>query len=124
MGSSTWVSLFLSCLCCYCCFFSSLSLTFCWFFVNFTCLTHLPVPLYLASALQPPLKRKQKHLPKTNPNNKIPHHSSYSVSHSMPFCPDILLANVHYNESLVWFQASDFCYIISSDPFQAQHPFQ
>lgn len=124
MGSSTWVSLFLSCLCCYCCFFFLSLFNFLLVLCEFHMSHSSPCPFVsgLCPATSP--QKKTKHLPKTNPNNKIPHHSSYSVSHSMPFCPDILLANVHYNESLVWFQASDFCYIISSDPFQAQHPFQ
>lgn len=38
----------------------------------------------------------------------------HCVYHSIPFCHISLLANVHCNESLVWFEAFSFCCTIST----------
>jgi hypothetical protein len=47
---------------------------------------------------------------------------SCSVSHSIPFVHTSLLANVHCNESVVWFEASGFCrtnvFISGGEPTQ------
>ena len=40
------------------------------------------------------------------------HNVSHSILH--PFVHTSLLANVHCNESLVWFEASGFCYTINT----------
>jgi hypothetical protein len=71
--------------------------------------THLPIPLY------PPSKEKNKNKTINNNNNKKSRCGSCSVSVCptvSPFVHTSLLANVHCNALLVWFETSGFCYSI------------
>jgi hypothetical protein len=98
-----------------------LILTFYCFFVNFTLCSpiplNLPTPLYLPSALATSPQKEIKY--KNTKINKTKHrthsrHESCSVSHCTPFDHASLLANVHCGESLVWSEASGFCYTINA----------
>lgn len=73
--------------------------------------THFPVPLYLPTGLVIPQK-------KTNKQNKAQKtflHGSRNVSQCDTQCTllSTLLANAHRSGSLMWFQASGFCYTIN-----------
>ena len=84
--------------------------------------THLPIPPYLPSALQTSPQKKTK-----NKNTKLikeqkTHLAAEAavcrcVSHSVPFCP-ALLDKCSHRESLVWFQASGFCYTTNTGSSQ------
>lgn len=65
----------------------------------------IPIPLYLL--LQPPPRQAQK---KNLVTEAVVCHSHtvYSLIHIS------LFANTHYNELLIWFQASGFCYTINT----------
>jgi hypothetical protein len=82
-----------------------------------------PSPTYLLSLcifplpLQPPLERKletnkQTNTPLTQTN--IPLRKLQCVTAGHPLVHTSLLANVHCSDSLVWFQASGFCYTINT----------
>ena len=82
--------------------------------------THLSAPPYLPSSLAAsPSKENKIYKFKETKIQKfhlsveavICHSVSHSVSH--PFVHTALLANVHCNESLAWFEAFGFCYINS-----------
>ena len=73
---------------------------------------HLPKLLYPQSALATSLPKGSKI------QNRTFCHETYSVSHTLcyivyPFVHTSFLKNVHCNESLVWFEASGFCYTMS-----------
>lgn len=83
---------------------------FYWFSVNFT--SYTPVLLISLSPWSwlPPLQ------PSLWPWKKKSHLGSCSVSHSTPFVSTSLLANLHYSESLVWFEASGSATVSIPDP--------
>jgi hypothetical protein len=69
--------------------------------------THLPFPLYLPSTLVTfPLNKEKK--------NIVEAVVRHSVSHSILFYPHFFLSNVHCNDTLVWYEASGFCYSINT----------
>ena len=74
--------------------------------------THLPFPSYLPSTLE--TSPGPSHLTKTEENKS--HCGSCSVSQCVLLYNRLSpRANVHCNESLVWFEASGFCYTINSE---------
>ena len=79
--------------------------------------THLPVPSYWPSALATPpqkIKRNPTNKHNNNNNNRMTEAvECHPVQQYTLFVHMSLLANVGYNESLVWFGGSGFCYIIN-----------
>lgn len=80
---------------------------------------HLPVPSYLSSALvtSPEKKTKTSNDKEKQTNKSISQWVLRCVTECHPVYPlaqTALLANVRYNESLVWFEAPDFCYTLSA----------
>lgn len=70
-----------------------------------SCSSLLPVPPHLPSALALSPQQRKEH--------KISLWKLWCVpvlSHSHPFAQTAFLANVHCSESLVWLEASGFCY--------------
>jgi hypothetical protein len=55
--------------------------------------------------------------------HSVSHRVLHCVPQSVTVCPTVcpfahtaLLANVQSNDSLIWFEISDFCYIINTEP--------
>lgn len=93
-----------------------------WFFKKITsCITisFIYLPLHICPLLlQPPSQKKTKNKSKTadNNNNNLTVQAAvcHGVSYSIPFSQIALFANVHCNESSVWFKASGFCHTINT----------
>lgn len=102
------------------------NLIYYWFIMYFYIIyfnpTHLPIPSHLpstpATSLHPEEDRI-KFIRKEREKRK-PLYWGYSVIQWVTehFSPHILFASVRYNESLVCFEASSFCYPVDAEPSQ------
>lgn len=82
-------------------FFLNFLLVLCEFHIMHTNPTHLPSPCTCPPPLQPPLWKKKLIV------EAVVCHSLYTID---SFVYISLLASVHCSESLVWLEASGFCY--------------
>lgn len=90
-------------------FFFSFLLVVCEFHITHPNPTHLPVPLYLPSALATSQQNKQTKI-------VVEAAICHSVSHSEPFVHTDLLANAHFKELLVWFKVGFYYNINTGSP--------